>query len=84
MMVGLSPEEKAQLGRLLASMRRRQQKVCVECGQPYEGLTFQLYCSVRCQKRALWRRYYWENREAVLARQRAWRERRKAQREGQA
>jgi hypothetical protein len=82
-MVDLTPEERAQLGRLLGSLRRRQRKLCQECGQPFDGLSFQLYCSVRCQRRAIARRYYWLNREKELARHKAWRERRKAQREGQ-
>jgi hypothetical protein len=82
-MMELNPEAKAQAGRLLVSLRRRHPKVCVECGQPFEGLGFQLYCSIKCQKRYHSRLIYRRHREKILARQRAWRERRKAQREGQ-
>jgi hypothetical protein len=81
-MVGLSPEERSQLGRLLVSLRRRHPKVCVECGRPFEGLGFQLYCSPRCQGRAQWRAYYRRHRDEVLARQRERRRQRQAQRKG--
>jgi hypothetical protein len=76
--VELSPEERRRLGQLLVALRKRHQKVCVECGQPYMGLGFQLYCSVRCQRRARKRRFYWRHRETELARLREYRLRKKA------
>jgi predicted nucleic acid-binding Zn ribbon protein len=72
-------EERTQLGRLLASLRKRHHKVCVECGAPFEGLKVQIYCSERCQRRAYARRRYRRHREKIMARWRAWYQRKKAQ-----
>jgi endogenous inhibitor of DNA gyrase (YacG/DUF329 family) len=78
-----TPEGRALLGRLLVSLRRRRPKTCAVCGSQFEGLNFQLYCSKRCQRRATVRRHYWRHRETVLAKQREYRLRRKAQQQGE-
>jgi hypothetical protein len=80
--VRMLSEERSQLGRLLASLRKRHDKVCVECGAAFEGLAIQNYCSPRCQKRATWRNYYHRHRDKVLARWKAWYRRKRAQQTG--
>jgi hypothetical protein len=73
--------EASELARLLAARRKRHPRVCPECGRAFEGLAVQRFCSGVCRHRASSKAYYRRHREAVLARQAAWRRRRKAQRE---
>ena len=47
-----APRDAIEAGRLLAAKRRRGTQVCVECGQPFEGLDRRQFCSQRCYMRA--------------------------------
>ena len=80
--------EASELARLFVALRKRHPKVCPECGRTFQGLAIQRFCSRACQHRVNARTYYWRHREAVLARQAAWRRRRKGlqgqQQEGEA
>lgn len=52
---------------------------CVECGEEFPiRQPGAMYCSHRCNSRVASKRYYWRNRETVLANQKAARVKKKA------
>ena len=54
----MSTDERSELGRKLAALRRRERKTCPVCGTEFEGLTGRrgrVYCSVACKLKD-WRR----------------------------
>jgi hypothetical protein len=53
----LTPEQRAEYGRILAHGRRRTARTCVHCGVEFEGLGRQQYCSDRCKQKAYRQRH---------------------------